>query len=152
MSLAISQNLVITASSFHEDVLIEEQESSSITGKILETEKKSLKCKSGNSIPISVFYFEATSDEDSPNLIGDWKLGPADKDKVASGQIIGGSTNDNNEFQLNSVVDKWLGSLCEDDKVGTTFTLTGQCGVNSNIKFTSETGTQYEALAVVECN
>ena len=106
----------------------------------MKTRKKSLQCKNGNSsIPISLFYFEATTDEGSANLIGDWKLGPAaNKDKVASGQIIGGSTS-NNEFQLNTVVDKWLETLCEEDSVGTTVTLTGECGVNGKIKFTSET-------------
>lgn len=136
--------------SFAQESIINIEPESSITGKVLDTEKKSLKCQSGDTIPISIFYFAATSDEGTGNLIGDWTLVPITGDKFATGQIIGGSIS-NNEFQLDSIVDKWLKSLCSTDSTGASVTLTGQCGAQGNIKFISENKSLYEAPAIVEC-
>jgi hypothetical protein len=137
--------------SFAQESVIDIEKVSSITGKVSDTENKSLKCKNGETIPISIFYFEATSDEGTGNLIGDWKLTPVGESKTATGQIIGGSTNDN-QFQLNTVIDKWLKGLCTTDSKGTVVTITGQCGLQGNIKFVSQNGSHYEAPATIECN
>lgn len=157
-SISIIPHSFILKNSFAQESIIDKEsiidieQESSITGKVLDTEKKNLKCQSGDLIPISIFYFSATSDEGSGNLIGGWTMVPtsAEGDKVAKGQIIGGSIS-NNEFQLDSVIDKWLKSLCPTDITGTSVTLTGQCGDQGSVTFISDKGTEYQAPAIVEC-
>lgn len=151
-SISIIPHSFILKNSFAQESIIDIEQESSITGKVLDTEKKNLKCQSGDLIPISIFYFSATSDEGSGNLIGGWTMVPtsAEGDKVAKGQIIGGSIS-NNEFQLDSVIDKWLKSLCPTDITGTSVTLTGQCGDQGSVTFISDKGTEYQAPAIVEC-
>ena len=147
----LTAGLSLFANSFAQKSIIELEQESSITGKVVDTDSKSLKCNTGKNIPISILYFEATIDEGTGNLIGDWKLVPASGDKAATGQIIGGSINDN-QYQLNTVIDKWLKTLCSTDTIGSIVTVTGQCGVQGSIKFVSENGSHYEAQAIVECN
>jgi hypothetical protein len=151
-SISIIPHSSILKNSFAQESIIDIEQESSITGQVLETEKKNLKCQNGDLVPISIFYFSATSDEGSGNLIGGWTMVPTstEGDKVAKGQIIGGSIS-NNEFQLDSVIDKWLKSLCPTDITGTSVTLTGQCGDQGSVTFIYDKGSQYQAPAIVEC-